>query len=87
MHMFYHTVVVHIKPFQVFYRNFGALNFHTTLTKERNVYVVISGNFTPAQRHIVKKCCMIHVSQFKDVYDWLRDNNPNYANFKGVHFL
>ncbi len=25
---------------------------------------------------------MIHVSQIKDVYDWLRENNPNYANFK-----
>ncbi len=25
---------------------------------------------------------MIHVSQIKDVYDWLRKNNPNNANFK-----
>jgi hypothetical protein len=25
---------------------------------------------------------MIHVKQFKEVYDWLRQNNPNYAGFK-----
>jgi hypothetical protein len=28
---------------------------------------------------------MIHVSQFKEVYDWLRENNPNYAGFKEFH--
>jgi hypothetical protein len=29
------------------------------LTNDSNVYVVMSGNFTPAQRKIVKSQCMI----------------------------
>jgi hypothetical protein len=47
------------------------------LTNDSNVYVVMSGNFTPAQRHIVKSQCMIYVSDLKEVYEWLRENNPN----------
>jgi hypothetical protein len=35
-------------------------------------------NFTPAQRQIVKSQTMIDdVSKFKEVYEWLRQNNPN----------
>jgi len=63
-------------------KNVGALHFHSMLTNDSNVYVVMSGDFTPAQRHIVKSQCMIDVSDFKEVYEWLRVNNPNFANFK-----
>jgi hypothetical protein len=35
-------------------RDIDALNFHSTLTKDNNVHVVVYGNFTPAQRHLVK---------------------------------
>jgi hypothetical protein len=35
-------------------KNVGALHSHSMLTNESNVYVVMSGNFMPAQRHIVK---------------------------------
>ncbi len=52
------------------------------LANDSYVYVVMSGNFTPAQRHIVKSQCMMDVSDFKEVYEWLRVNNLNFANFK-----
>ena len=35
-------------------KNVGALHSHSMLTNDSNVYVVMSGNFTPAQRQIVK---------------------------------
>jgi hypothetical protein len=67
-------------------KNVGALHSHSMLTNDSNVYVVMSGNFMPAQRHLVKRIvkshCMIYVSDFKDVYEWLRVKNPNLANFK-----
>jgi hypothetical protein len=28
---------------------------------------------------------MIDVSDFKEVYEWLREKNPNYAHFKEFH--
>jgi hypothetical protein len=28
---------------------------------------------------------VIDVSDFKEVYEWLRENNPNFANFKEFH--
>ncbi len=66
-------------------KNVGALHSHSIITNDSNVYVVMSGNFTPAQRQIVKSRCMIDVSDFKEVYEWLRENNPNFANFKEFH--
>ena len=63
-------------------KNIGALNFHSSLT---NVYVVLSRNFTPAQRQIVKNRYLIDISKFKEIYEWLRQNNPNFANFKEFH--
>jgi len=63
-------------------KNVGALHSRSMLTNDSNVYVVMSGNFTPAQRHIVNSQCMIDVSDFKEVYEWLRVNNPNFTNFK-----
>jgi hypothetical protein len=59
---------------------FGALNFHSTVTKDRNEYVAISGNFTPAQRQIVKNHCQIDVQNFHLVYQWQKENNPNFTN-------
>ncbi len=35
-------------------KNIGALNFHSLSTSDTNVHVIMSGNFTPAQRLIVK---------------------------------
>ncbi len=55
------------------------------LTNDSNVYVILSGNFMHAQRQIVKSWCMIDVSDFKEVYEWLRENNPNFANYKKFH--
>ncbi|MFN9982734.1 MAG: DUF6570 domain-containing protein, partial [bacterium] len=66
-------------------KNIGALNFHSSLTNDTNVYVVMSGNFTPAQRQIIKSRCLIDVSKFKVIYEWLRQNNPYFANFKDFH--
>ncbi len=39
-------------------KNVGALYSHSIITNDSNVYVVMSGNFTPAQRQIVKSRCM-----------------------------
>ncbi len=58
----------------------GALNFHSTLTKNKNVYVVMSGNFRPAQRQIVRNHCQIDLENFNLVYQWLKENNPNFSN-------
>ena len=52
------------------------------MTKNNNVYVVLTGNFTSNQRQIVKNRCMVHISQLKEIYGWLIRNNPNYAGFK-----
>jgi hypothetical protein len=60
----------------------GNLNKDSMLTNDSNVYVAMSGFSTPAQRHIVKSQCMIDVSEFKEVHEWLRVNNLNFANFK-----
>ena len=38
----------------------------------------MSGNFTPAQRQIVRNRCQIDVENFNLVYQWLKENNPNF---------
>jgi hypothetical protein len=48
-------------------KNIGALNFHSTLTNLRNVHVIMTGNFTPAQRKIVKNHCQIDVQNFNSL--------------------
>jgi hypothetical protein len=40
-------------------KNIGALNFHRQSTNSNNVYVVISGNFTPNQRQIIRTRCTV----------------------------
>ena len=40
----------------------------------------MSGNFTPAQRQIVRNRCQIDVENFNLVYQWLKENNPNFSN-------
>ena len=85
--IFYHTVVAHIRLLWDLFRsstnpskkNIGALNFHRQSTNSNNVYVVISGNFTPNQRHIIRTRCTVDVSQFNEIYTWLRGHNPTFA--------
>jgi len=55
-------------------KNVGALHSHSMLTNDSNVYVVMSGNFMPAQRHIVKSQCMIDDSDFKKVYECYKES-------------
>jgi len=59
--------------------NAGALNHHTELTGCSTVYVVLSGRFTPAQRTIIRKRCLVEVENFTRVFNWLRENNPIYS--------
>jgi hypothetical protein len=66
-------------------KNVGALHSHSMSTNDSNVYVVMFGNFMPAQRHFMKSQCMIDVSDFKEIYERLRENNPNFTNFKEFH--
>ncbi len=56
----------------------GALNFHVSTLRTNNVYVLMSGNFTPNQRHIVRTRCNIDVGNHS-IYSWLRANNPIFA--------
>ena len=58
--------------------NVGALGHHIGLTGSPSVYIVMSGRFTPSQRTIVRKRCLIEVDNFVKIYNWLRENNPYY---------
>jgi hypothetical protein len=44
--------------------------------------VVLSGDFTPAQRNIVKTRCSIDVNEFNSIFSWLRTNNPIFAKME-----
>jgi hypothetical protein len=47
--------------------NMGALGHHVGLTGSSAVYVVMSGRFTPSQRTIVRKRCLVEVENFKTI--------------------
>ena len=64
--------------------NAGALNHHTELTGCSTVYVVLSGRFTPAQRTIIRKRCLVEVENFTRVFNWLRENNPIYSELPEI---
>jgi hypothetical protein len=57
-------------------KNIGALNFHSNISRNSNVYVLLSGSFTPNQRNIIKSRCSIDVRNFTSIFSWLRENNP-----------
>jgi len=54
-------------------KNIGTLNFHFTTTGNNTVFVVLSGNFTPAQRNIVKTRCSIDVKELNSTFSWIRN--------------
>ncbi len=60
-------------------KNIGVLNFHTSTLRTKNVFVLMSGNFTPNQRHIVRNRCNIDVGNFNAIFSWLRANNQIFA--------
>jgi len=62
----------------------GTLNFHSNTTENNTVFVVLSGNVTPAQRNIVKTRCSIDVNEFNSIFSWLRTNNPIFAKMESV---
>ena len=65
-------------------KNIGTLNFHSNTTGNNTVFLVLSGNFTPAQRNIVKTRCSIDVNEFNTIFSWLRTNNPIFAKMESV---
>jgi hypothetical protein len=65
-------------------KNVGVLNFHNTTLRTKNVFVLLSGNFTPNQRHIVRNRCNIDVGNFTAIFSWLRANNPIFAKMEPV---
>ena len=65
-------------------KNIGALNFHSNISRNSNVYVLLSGNFTPNQRNIIKSRCSIDVRNFTSIFSWLRENNPIFSNMMPV---
>jgi hypothetical protein len=62
----------------------GSLKFHSSITKTNNVYVVLCGNFTPAQKHIIKNRCLADVLHLKELYEWLKVNYLFFVKF--LHF-
>jgi hypothetical protein len=54
-------------------KNIGALNFRSNSTGINTVFVVLSGNFTPAQRNIVKTRCSIDVKKFNSIFSWVEN--------------
>jgi len=62
----------------------GSLKFHSSITKTNNVYVILCGNFTPAQKHIIKNQCLADVLHLKELYEWLKVNNLFFVKF--LHF-
>jgi hypothetical protein len=65
-------------------KNIGALNFHSNISTNSNVYVLLSGSFTPNQRNIIKSRCSIYVRNFTSIFSWLRENNPIFSNMMPV---
>jgi hypothetical protein len=65
-------------------KNIGALNFHSNISRNSNVYVLLSGSFTPNQRNIIKSRCSIYVRNFTSIFSWLRENNPIFSNMMPV---
>jgi len=45
----------------------GSLKAHSSITKTNNVYVILCGNFTPVQKHIIKNRCLADVLHLKPV--------------------
>ena len=65
-------------------KNIGTLNYHANTTSSMNVYVVMSGNFTPNQRQIIKSRCQVDIGHFQRIYTWLRENNPIYSKMADI---
>jgi hypothetical protein len=65
-------------------KNMGALNFHSTISRISNVYVLLNGNFTPNQRNIIKSRRSIDVRNYTSIFSWLRENNPIFSNMMPV---
>jgi len=62
----------------------GSLKSHSSITKTNNVYIVLCGNFTPVQKHIIKNRCLADVRHLKELHGWLKVNNPFFV--KVLHF-
>ena len=43
-----------------------------------DIYVMICGRVTPAQRDIIKKRCTINTQHYKIIMNWLIYNHPSY---------
>jgi hypothetical protein len=65
-------------------KNIGALNFHSNISRNSNVYVLLSGSFTSNQRNIIKSRCSIDVRNFTSIFSWLRENNLIFSNMMPV---
>ena len=47
-----------------------------------DMYVMICGRVTPAQRDIIKRRCTIDTDDYKTVLNWLIDNHPSYKGME-----
>ena len=47
-----------------------------------DMYVMICGRVTPAQREIIKRRCMINGIDYNKILTWLIDNHPSYSGMQ-----
>ena len=45
-----------------------------------DIYVMICGRVTPAQREIIRRRCEVNVDDYNAIYKWLIKNHPSYRN-------
>jgi hypothetical protein len=65
-------------------KNVGTLNYHANTTSSMNVYVVMSENFMPNQKQIIKSSCHVDIGHFQRIYSWLKENNPIYSKMADI---
>ena len=65
--------------------NLGALNTHSNIAHQNNIFVILTGNFTPVQRQIIKSRCLVDINNLKEIYGWLQKNNTHYYDLPEFH--
>ena len=58
----------------------ASLNFVSESNRARDIYTMICGRVTPAQRNIIKRRVMINQERFSEIFEWLIDNHISYKN-------
>ena len=76
-----------IKGYHVFFINDPehvgqSFDFMLKSGTQPDMYVMICGRVTPAQREIIKRRCNINAHEYMSIYNWLINNHLSYSNMK-----